>query len=209
MTEFPDWMRPAGEPWRELSARTVFDNPWLRLTEHDARAPTGNPAAYAMVGFKNLAIGILPVFEDGTIILIGQHRFPCRDYSWEIPEGGQPVDQDPLEGAKRELREEAGLQAAEWREVMRFQLSNSLTDERGFGFIATGLTPCPTNPDHTEELQIARVPFREALQLAVSGALPDMITLAMLLRAYHMATEGALPLALARAMLGDAEGRSS
>lgn len=202
MSDTPDWMRPRGTPWKELSRRTVFDNPWLAVTEHDARAPTGAPATYAAVRFKNLAIGVLPIHEDGTVVLVGQHRFPCRDYSWEIPEGGEPVDGDPLDGAKRELREEAGLEAADWREVMRFQLSNSVTDERGFGFIATGLTEARTDPDHTEDLQIARVPFREALELALRGAFPDMITIAMLLRAYQMAREGELQRGLARAMLG-------
>ncbi|HEX8233247.1 MAG TPA: NUDIX hydrolase [Caulobacteraceae bacterium] len=202
MKVMPDWMRPMGRPWEELSSRTAFENPWLRLTEHEARAPTGSPAAYAVVGFKNLAIGVLPVHQDGTIVMVGQHRFPCRDYSWEIPEGGEPVGGDPLGGAKRELREEAGLEASEWREVIRFQLSNSVTDERGFGFLATGLTQAETDPDHTEDLQLARVPFRNALELALGGAFPDMITIAMLLRAYHMAREGELPRALARAMLG-------
>lgn len=195
-------MAPKGRPWKELSSRTVYDNPWLRLTEHQARAPTGSPAAYAMVGFKNLAIGVLPIHDDGTIVMVGQHRFPCHDYSWEIPEGGEPVDGDPLAGAKRELREEAGLEAREWREVIRFQLSNSITDERGFGFIATDLNQAQADPDHTEDLQIARVPFREALELALAGRFADMITLAMLLRAYHMAREGELPQALAQAMLG-------
>lgn len=202
MSDTPEWMRPRGRPWEELSSRTLYENPWLRLTEHEARAPTGSPASYAVVGFKNLAIGVLPIHDDGSVVMVGQHRFPCRDYSWEIPEGGEPVEGDPLHGAQRELREEAGLEARDWREVIRFQLSNSVTDERGFGYIATGLGQAETDPDHTEDLRIARVPFREALRLALAGAFPDMITIAMLLRAYHMAREGELPQALARAMLG-------
>jgi 8-oxo-dGDP phosphatase len=199
--ETPDWMAPKGRPWRELSRTVAFENRWLRLTTHAAIAPTGADADYAVVGFKNFAIGVLPIHDDGTVVMVGQHRFPCRDYSWEIPEGGEPIEGEPLEGAKRELREEAGLQAREWREVMRFQLSNSVTDERGMGFIASGLSPAPADPDHTEDLQLARVPFSEALRLATAGAFPDMITIAMLLRAYHMAREGELPRELARAML--------
>jgi 8-oxo-dGTP pyrophosphatase MutT (NUDIX family) len=126
---------------------------------------------------------------------------PLADYSWEIPEGGGPIGVDPLESAKRELQEEAGLVAANWRQVLRFQLSNSISDERGFGFIATGLSPAPVEPDPTEALRIARAPFREALELAVSGEMSDAMTVAMLLRAYHMAREGDLPSDLAKAML--------
>jgi 8-oxo-dGTP pyrophosphatase MutT (NUDIX family) len=157
-----------------------------------------------LVRFKNLAVAVLPIHDDGTVTLVGQHRFPLGDYSWELPEGGAPLDEDPLAGAKRELAEETGLAAAEWREVMRTQLSNSVTDERMIGYLAVGLSPSGTAhlADDTEAIALARVPFREALDVAVAGHLPDMLTVAMLLRGYHMAREGSLPDALARAMLG-------
>jgi 8-oxo-dGTP pyrophosphatase MutT (NUDIX family) len=204
MSETPAWLRPHGTPWKRGESRLVFENPWLKLTEHAATAPTGNPATYGVVGFKNFAIAVLPLHEDGAVILVGQHRFPLSDYSWEIPEGGGPRDEDPLESAKRELAEETGLQAAEWREILRAQLSNSVSDEQAFGYLATGLTPATAGhaADETEALELARVPFREALDAAVAGDLQDMLTVAMLLKAYHMAREGLLAPALARAMLG-------
>lgn len=201
MTQKPDWMRPAGKPWAIRSARTVYDNPWISVREYQVTAPTGHPALYGLVSFKNYALAILPLHEDGTVTLVGQHRFPLADHVWEIPEGGGPLGEDPLEGARRELREETGLVAADWLPVLRFQLSNSITDEQGFGYVATGLTQEESDPDETEALQIARVPFREALDLAVSGAITDSMTVAMLLRAYHMAQEGQLSPALSNAML--------
>ncbi|MDR3510469.1 MAG: NUDIX hydrolase [Caulobacteraceae bacterium] len=190
-----------GTPWKVVEAREVYDNPWISLTEYDAIAPTGRPALYGAVRFKNLALAILPLHDDGAVTLVGQHRFPIPGYSWELPEGGGPLGVDPLESARRELREEAGLEAADWREVLRFQLSNSITDERGYGYLATGLSPVAAEPDETEALALARVPFRQALDAALAGHILDMLTLAMLLRAYHMAREGALPSALAKAML--------
>jgi 8-oxo-dGDP phosphatase len=202
MSQKPAWLRPHGQPWTRVSERLIYDNPWIRVSEHQAVAPTGKPAIYGVVGFKNLALAVLPLFEDGTTVLVGQHRFAFADYSWEIPEGGGPIGIDPLESAKRELREEAGLAAAEWRLVIEAQLSNAITDERAFGYIATGLTPIPADPDETEQLTLARVPFREALDAALAGHLKDVMTVAMLLRAYHMAQERAFPDALARAMLG-------
>jgi 8-oxo-dGTP pyrophosphatase MutT (NUDIX family) len=204
MREKPGWLRAHGRPWDRGAAREVYDNPWIRITEHAATAPTGRPATYGLVSFKNLAIAVLPLFEDGSTVLVGQHRFPAMDYSWEIPEGGGPLEEDPLESAKRELAEETGLQAAEWREILRAQLSNSVSDERAFGYLAMGLTPATAGhaADETEALELARVPFREALDAAVAGDLQDMLTVAMLLKAYHMAREGLLAPALARAMLG-------
>lgn len=203
MSQKPHWLEAHGTPWRRGEAKLVFENPWIALTEHAAVAPTGAPATYGLVGFKNLALAILPIHDDGSVVLVGQHRFPFGDYSWEIPEGGGPKGEDPLEGAKRELAEEAGLAAAEWREILRMQLSNSVTDELAIGFLATGLAPAQDvhHADDTEDIAQVRVPFREALGAVNDGYIRDALTVAMLLRAYHMAREGQLPDALARSML--------
>ena len=204
MSQKPEWLQAHGTPWTRGAERVVYDNPWIRVSHHDCTAPTGRPAQYGVVHFKNIAIAVLPLHEDGTVTLVGQNRFALADYSWEVPEGGSPLAEDPLEGAKRELAEETGLAAAEWREVMRAQLSNSVTDERMIGYLATGLTSAGTAhaADETEAIALVRVPFREAVEAAAAGYLPDMLTVAMLLRGYHMAREGSLPGALARAMLG-------
>ena len=203
MKDKPSWLRPHGKPWVRGEGQVVYDNPWIRVTEYKATAPTGAPAMYGLVSFKNLAIAVLPLFDDGTTVLVGQSRLPNEDYSWEIPEGGGPRDVDPLESAKRELAEETGLAAAVWQEVMRAQLSNSVTDEVMVGYIATGLSEAVSagHADDTEDLEMVRVPFREALDAAMAGELQDMLTVAMLLKAYHMAREGHLAPALAAAML--------
>ncbi len=201
MTEKPDWMRPSGRPWEIRSVHTAYENPWISVREYQATAPTGRPALYGLVSFRNYALAVLPLHDDGGVTLVGQHRFPLADYSWEIPEGGGAMEETPLAGAQRELREETGLIAADWRQVLRFQLSNSITDEQGFGFIATGLSQVDIDPDETEDLQIVKVPFRQALDLAMAGHISDMLTVAMLLRAYHMAQEGELSHALSNAML--------
>lgn len=203
MAQKPTWLRAHGRPWVRGAATPIYDNPWISVTSYAATAPTGKPASYGLVSFKNYAVAILPLHDDGSTVLVGQNRFPAGDYSWEIPEGGGPLDHDPLESAKRELAEETGLQAAEWHEVMRAQLSNSVTDERMFGYLALGLSRARAGQemDDTEAIEMARVPFREALDAAMAGDIKDMLTVAMLLKAYHMAREGHLAPALARAML--------
>jgi 8-oxo-dGDP phosphatase len=201
MSKKPDWLKPHGTPWGVTSQKIVYDNPWITVTEHQAVAPTGRPALYGTVAFKNRAIGIVPLHADGTVTLVGQNRFPHANYSWEIPEGGAPLDEDPLDGAKRELAEEVGLEAADWRQILTMELSNSITDEFCHGFLAMDLTPTATAPDETEDLAIARVPFSEALDAAVSGHMPDSLTVALLLRVHHMAVKGELPVGLARLVL--------
>jgi 8-oxo-dGTP pyrophosphatase MutT (NUDIX family) len=204
MPQKPDWLRAHGAPWKAGDERVVFESAWVRVTDQIAIAPTGRPARYGLVRFRNVAVAVLPVHEDGTVTLVGQHRFPAGDYSWELPEGGAPLGEDPLDGAKRELAEETGLIAREWREILRAQLSNSVTDERMVGYLATGLSEGVSlhSADDTEAITMVRAPFREALDAAMAGHLADMLTVAMLLRGYHMAREGALPGALAQAMLG-------
>ncbi|NEX92446.1 NUDIX hydrolase [Caulobacter sp. 17J65-9] len=199
----PAWAAGRERPpaWRSGEGKVSFDNPWIGVTEHDAVAPTGRPAYYGVVRFKNVAVGVLPLHEDGTVTLVGQQRFPLRNFSWEIPEGGAPFDEPPLEAARRELREETGLEAAEFREILRMELSNSITDERGVCYLATGFSHGEVEPDETEALDVARVPFRALLDAVVTGQVRDSLTVAAVLRAYHMAREGELPGELARAML--------
>ena len=204
MSKTPAWLRPHGAAWKGGDERVVYENPWIKVSHQEATAPTGRPAQYGLVRFKNIATAVLPLHDDGTVTLVGQHRFPLADYSWELPEGGAPLGQDPLEGAKRELAEETGLQAREWRKVLQLQLSNSVTDERAVGYVALGLSPAADGHvrDETEELSLVRAPFREVLDAALAGRMEDALTVAMLLRAYHMAREGELPDALVRVMLG-------
>ncbi len=201
MTTKPDWMKPSGQGWATRMAKTVYRNPWITVREYQTTAPTGRPALYGVVSHANYALAILPLHADGSVTLVGQHRFALADYSWEIPEGGGPIGEDRLAGAQRELREETGLVAGQWREVLRLQLSNSVTDEQAWGYIAFDLSQAETDPDETEAIRIRRVPFRQVLDFCISGIIPDALTVAMTLRAYHMAVEGALPEALAKAML--------
>lgn len=199
----PHPMTQPPRPWRIKSARTIYNNKWVMLREYETVAPTGADASYGLVHIHNLALGVLPIDEDGHTILIGQQRFPFGRYSWELPEGGGPQELPPLEGAQRELSEEAGLKAAHWLPLIAdVHLSNSITDERAFAFIAWGLSADHSfAKDSSEELTVRRVPFAEALKMAVSGEITDGFSLVMLLKADHLLRTGALPPELAKRML--------
>ena len=95
-------------PWQILSAKQIYDNKWINVTEYDVINPGGGKGIYGKVHFKNLAIGIVVLDENLNTFLVGQYRFTLSEYSWEIPEGGGALDTDPLESAKRELLEETG-----------------------------------------------------------------------------------------------------
>ena len=192
---------PARPAWKSAGDETVFENPWLTLTSHPATAPTGAPATYVVMRPRNMAVGVLPIHSDGTVTLVGQARFALANYSWEMPEGGAPFDEDPLEGARRELAEEAGLAARSWREVLRMEMSNSVTDERAIAWLAWDLSEVEKAPDPTEVIAVARVPFMALIREIDRGAVRDAFTVATALRAYHMAKEHLIPGWLAHAML--------
>ena len=200
----PRWAEnlPDTPPWRSLGDSVLVDTPWMRVTRHPAIAPTGADADYVVVRPKNVGTGVLPLHDDGTVSLVGQHRFALMRYSWEMPEGGAPEGEDPFEAVKRELAEEAGLTAQHWRAALDLDLSNSITDERAMAWVAWGLSETETAPDETEVFLTARVPFRDLMAEIARGAVRDGLTVATAYRAYHMAREGELPAALARAMLG-------
>src|SRR5688572_23341371 len=136
-------------PFTMLSARQVYDNPWITVVEHQVLSPRGRPGIYGVVKFKNQAVGVIP-YEGGKLWLVGQYRVPLGAYSWEIPEGGSPHGEDPVEGARRELREETGLEAQTLEPIVEMHLSNSVSDEWGVVYLARGITAGAAEPEHTE-----------------------------------------------------------
>jgi len=183
-------------PWSVLSRATVYDNEWIRVDHHEVLGPSGEPGVYGTVHFKNQATGVVPIDENGNVILVGQYRFPLSAYSWEIPEGGGAHSVSALESAQRELREECGVTARNWLEIVAMDLSNSVTNEKGTAFLAWDLSHGTARPEDTERLQVVRVPFCEALERVKRGEIRDSLSVAAILRVALMALQGELPEAL-------------
>ncbi|TAH03219.1 MAG: NUDIX hydrolase [Sphingobacteriales bacterium] len=175
-------MQENDNPWQILSSQLKYDNHWISLTQHEVINPNGGQGIYGQVHFKNYAIGIVALDNLNNIYLVGQYRFPINLYSWELPEGGGDLCVEPLVSAKRELLEETGLVAAEWKELFRMHLSNSVSDELSIIYLAKNLQQFEAQPEDTEQLQIKKIPFEEAYQMVISGKITDSITMAAILR---------------------------
>lgn len=173
-------------PWKKLSEKEYYDNAWITVAEHQVINPSGKAGIYGKVHFKNKAIGIVPIDEEGNTWLVGQYRYTLDEYSWEIPMGGGPENEDILESAKRELKEETGLIANEWQNILRIHTSNSVTDEEGFIFLAKGLVQGETEFEETEQLEIRKLPLVEALKMVMNGGITDSISIAGLLKVHLM-----------------------
>lgn len=173
-------------PWTTISRRKVYENRWLTLEEHHVINPGGGKSIYGKVSFKNKALGIIPIDGEMNTWLVGQYRYTLNEYSWEIPMGGGPLHEDILEAAKRELREETGLIANKWTQIMKIHTSNSVTDEEGFVYLAEDLSYGPTEFEETEDLEIIKIPFREAVNWVMEGKITDAISIAGILKAGKM-----------------------
>ncbi|MEO5941094.1 MAG: NUDIX hydrolase [Candidatus Limnocylindrales bacterium] len=164
-------------PWTRRSRRIAYDNAWISVWHDEVDRPDGSPGIYGVVHFANLAVGAVVFDDDDRVLLVGQHRYTLDAYSWEIPEGGVPAGEAPVDGARREVREETGVEADGWREIVRFHLSNSISDEAGAIFTARATGHGDASPEPSEELAIRWVAFAEALAMTADGRITDAMSI--------------------------------
>ena len=164
-------------PWKTLGSKRIYENPWFSVRADDVIRPDGNPGTYHVVTAERMALGILPLWPDQTLTLVGQYRYPIGEYSWEIPEGGGDLNGDPLVDAKAELREETGIEAADWHHLGRCHTSNCFLKEEGHLYLARDLTQGTPQPGGDEELITKRVTLAEAIAMATDDRITDGISI--------------------------------
>ena len=168
--------------WKKLGSRVVYDNPWITVYEDHVVNPGGGENQYGHIHFKNKAVAIVPLDDEGNTWLVGQDRYTLGAYSWEVPMGGAASDEEPLDAAKRELKEETGLSAAKWTSIMHLHTSNSITDEEGFVFLAENLSEGEPEFEETEKLEIRKLSLDQALEMVNDGQITDAISVAAILK---------------------------
>jgi len=179
-------------PWQTLDIQVAYENPWIKITHRNVLTPAGSPGIYGVVHFKNIALAILPLDRDHNTWLVGQYRYTLGEYSWEIPEGGGPIGEDPLDSAKRELLEETGISAQSWMEVGKLHTSNSVTDEKCLIYVAQDLSFGEAEPEETEDLHVRKVPFKEVVEMVMDGEITDALAVAAVLKVHIMIKRGLL-----------------
>lgn len=179
-------------PWRTSNEKIAYENRWIAVSHREVTTPSGSGGIYGVVHFKNIAVGIVPLDSAGNTWLVGQYRYTINRYSWEIPEGGCPKGTDPLETARRELLEETGIRAKIWTPLLELHTSNSVCDEYGVGFVAQSLEFGAAEPEETEQLQLKKLPFREAVEMVMEGEITDALAMLCILKTNELLCRGQL-----------------
>lgn len=179
----PDGSPLDHSPWRREQRIERFANPFFTIHQDQVwNRHAQRHFDYGLVSFRNRAVGILPLQPDGSVWLVGQHRYATGEFSWELPMGGVPPELTLLEGAMKELKEETGLEADHWELLLpRVHLSNSVTDEVGAVFLARELSEGEMAPEASEELWVITAPLQDAVAAALDGRITDSLTVAGLL----------------------------
>lgn len=172
----------SARPHRTLASRELARAGRLALVLDEVEWPDGQRHQYRWFRSTSAAF-VVPVFDDGTTVLVRQWRYPWHETSWEVPAGTLEEDEEPLACARRELAEEAGLEAREWTSLGVLRAS-ALMDNRQHLFLARELDEVTRAPEVYESDMVARrLPLQEALDEALGGGIAHATAVAALARA--------------------------
>jgi ADP-ribose pyrophosphatase len=172
----------ARAPWRTVSTRQVYANPWIRVREDVAELPDGRTTLYGVVQCRP-CIGVLPFLDASTVVLVGQYRYVTRTFSWEMPTGAILPGESEEAAVQRELGEEAGYEAERLVKLCAFDTSKSVMEERAHIYLAEGLRRVVREPDATEFIEIRSFPFDEVLRMVETSEIVDGMTVVAVLHA--------------------------
>lgn len=166
-------------PWKRLSSRTAYQNPWITVREDKVIHPDGHEGIYAVVEVPP-SVFIVALDEDRKIWLVDCFRYSTERMSLEIPAGGTE-GKDPLESAKRELQEETGLVAGEWQKIGELDAHNGVCREVIYIFLATQLKQTGVHEQEADGIKRSlSMPVTDVYDAIKNGRIRDSETIAAL-----------------------------
>lgn len=137
--------------WKKLSEKIVYENAWTKVREDQVIQPGGKPGVYGVV-LRKQGVGILAINDQGQIFVQRDYKYPIDKFLLNIPAGGAESEDEILDSAKRELKEESGLTARKWTKLGSFYTSPGLSDEFATLYLAQELTQGAMEHEGTETL---------------------------------------------------------
>jgi ADP-ribose diphosphatase len=177
----PSLMKPQGPlprseiPWRPVSSRSVYANKWISVREDLVALPDGRTTIYGVVSCGQ-CVGLLPLLDRDTVLLVRQYRYVAGRPTWEMPTGGVHPGETLDQAAQRELAEETGHRARRLGHLSTYHTSKSVVDEVAHLFLAEGLQKAETVPDDTEFIEVRPFAFDTVLRMVLEGEIVDSMT---------------------------------
>jgi len=174
------------KPWKTISSRIVYQNPWTTIREDIAEMPNGKQTIYGVME-NGLAVGVLPFIDADHVIMVRQYRYVfAENHRWEIPTGAVKPGESLVTAARRELREEIGYDATELQPISTFFSSKSMVQEIAHLFIGRKLERAEAEPDETEFLEVKIFPFEEILHMVLESKIRDSMSVIAVLHAARL-----------------------
>src|SRR5947209_4644829 len=155
-------------PWKVLSSREVHRDPWITLTVDDVIRPDGKPGTFRVVRVKP-GVSVLALDDDGTVHLTEEFRYAVGRAMVEVVSGGSEPGEEPLAAARRELKEELGIEASEWTDLGPLDPITSMVYSPARLFLARGLRFGEHEREATEKIRCVRLPLAEAVRAVLDG----------------------------------------
>ena len=164
-----------------IERRSIYDGRVVRLSVDRVRLPNGNVAELEVIRHPGAA-AVVPVDDEGRVLLVRQYRYAAGGWLLEVPAGKLDADEPPEVCARREVEEETGQRPGRLVSMGWIFTTPGFTDERIWLFLATGLHPTRQRLQHDEVLTVERLPLDEAVRRAASGEIRDAKSVCALLR---------------------------
>jgi len=174
--------RLARTPWRRLTSRPVYENPWIRVREDQVELPDGRTTLYGVVQCAG-CVGVLPFVDAHTVVLVGQYRYVAGGFYWEMPTGAVKTGESEEAAVQRELAEEAGYEADQLIKLCAYHTSKSVVDETANIYLAEGLRPVTRRADPTEFIEVRAFHFDEVVRMVERDEIKDSMTIIAVLHA--------------------------
>jgi len=167
-------------PLKVLSSKVVYNGKVFKVTSDQIKEPTGITARRDIVRHSGSVV-VLAIDDSGPeprVVLERQYRYAARDYLWELPAGRIDPGETPLAAGKRELLEETGYRARQWKRALHFYSSPGFLDETMTIFFARALTSGDAQPEEDESIECELMPLSRVIDMIFSGKIRDGKTIA-------------------------------